>query len=186
MAKEFRCPEDNLETILRVYNEALFFIVFRKPNKEKIRESLEREVEPVFDFEPNLDYEIDRMYEEQMKRYQQFKRERELVLTTFGLNEDEIQDDLEGFYNKSLGILRRHVEIKCPRCKSGYLGLGTGYIEELLSDYNGFSREKAVEHDPEQRIKEVEGMYLGSMNFDPDNLSRFEVQLMDSNPRRPR
>lgn len=185
MAKKFTCPDSNLEKILRVYNEALFFLVFRKPDKVKIKETLKKQGEPAFDFEPNLDYDVERAYEQEMQRYEQFRQDRELVLTHFGLNEDEIQEDLEGFYNNSLGLLKRHVERECPKCRYRYLG-DNGFVERLLLDFDITSQGNRAEYDPEERRRDIEGMYLGLLRFNPDDTHRFDTQSDESNPRRPR
>ena len=158
---QFQCPGNDLDDLVRSINETLFFITFRKPDKDRVESLIRKEGEPIFDFEPNLQQEIDGVYSGAMQIYEEQRVAREKLSQYFGINPDEIkEEDLEDTRNKIYGILRRHVE-NHKECLDRYFRFLDGEATSNEREFAGIGKD----YDKEAMLKSLDDMYLGLMNF---------------------
>lgn len=161
MKEKFQCPGEHLEIIVNGLNEARFFLNFRIPDRNRIRENLGLEGDPIFDFEDNLFNETNRIYDEENKHYKKAQDFRDAFYKIFGINpKGASREDLEEIRNRVYGILKRHVE-DCSSCRNSYLGYLTIEGETLANELD----EQYKDYSIEELVKVIDNSGLNLMGF---------------------
>jgi hypothetical protein len=154
--KQFQCPVNDLEDLVRGINEIIFPIIVTAPDKEKIR-SYVRKMGEILEED-----ETERVYRERRKIYDETQSVRENFDRYFGIKTSELRvEDLEDVRNKIYGILRRHVSTH-GECLDKYFKFLNAEADKNSEHFAALGKE----YDPEIRLKSLDGMYLNLMDVE--------------------
>lgn len=162
--KKFKCPGKDLEDLVKIVNEVIFFEAFKKPDKSKVEARLKRLGEPVLDYPDNLQDETDREFNQATEKYHSHRGKREKFIVYFGVNPEEIGvedfDSLEGVRLQACSILRKHAENHAV-CLQEYFRFLDKETDRNAKLFAGAGKN----YDKELMIKNLDEMYLGLMNI---------------------
>lgn len=161
MADErMKCFANDMSDVVSAINEANFFLIFKKPNKERITR-----VVNLLDYVSEEDEaEIERIYGEALGIYESHAEVRTKLLDYLKLNPEDVagleKEDLEELWQRSKGILVRHVE-DCGECRRAY----TQFLDEKNYGNLKDAQQRGEPYDKELKLKKIDAMYLGLMGF---------------------